>query len=140
MKVGVDLNLGTENEALEFKKSTGELKETIYSICAILNKHQQGELYFGVKPAGTSVGQVVTEESLREVIQKIKNHIEPKIYPEINKVVLDGRDCIHVKFSGEQVPYFVYGVAKIRVADEISLKKYTIRAHDVGRIAISYTD
>lgn len=121
MKVGVDLNLGTENEALEFKKSTGELKEVMYSICAILNKHQQGELYFGVKPDGTPVGQVVTKESLREVRQKIKNHIEPKIYQEINKVVLDERDCIHVKFSGEQVPYFEYGVVKIRVADEISL-------------------
>ncbi len=177
MKVGANLNLGIENEILEFKKSTGELKEAIYSICAILNKHQHGELYFGVKPDGTPIGQVVTEESLREVSQKIKNHIEPKIYPEINKVVLDGRDCIHVKFSGEQVPYFAYGVAKIRVADEdltmspeeitslilksgregnrwenlVSnktvddvdeelLKKYTTQAHDVGRIAISYTD
>lgn len=130
-----------------------------------------------MKPDGTPIGQVVTEESLREFSQKIKNHIEPKIYPEINKVVLDGRDCIHVKFSGEQVPYFAYGVAKIRVADEdltmspeeitslilksgregnrwenlVSnktvddvdeelLKKYTTQAHDVGRIAISYTD
>lgn len=118
MKVGADLNLGIENEALEFKKSTGELKEAMYSICAILNKHQHGELYFGVKPDGTPIGQVVTEESLREVSQKIKNHIEPKIYPEIRKVVLDGRDCIHVKFSGEQIPYFAYGVARIRVADE----------------------
>lgn len=173
----MNLNLGIENEILEFKKSTGELKEAMYSICAILNKHQHGELYFGVKPDGTPIGQVVTEESLREVSQKIKNHIEPKIYPEINKVVLDGRDCIHVKFSGEQVPYFAYGVAKIRVADEdftmspeeitslilksgregnrwenlVSnktvddvdeelLKKYTTQAHDVGRIAISYTD
>lgn len=171
------MNLGIENEILEFKKSTGELKEAMYSICAILNKHQQGELYFGVKPDGTPIGQVVTEESLREVSQKIKNHIEPKIYPEINKVVLDGRDCIHVRFSGEQVPYFAYGIARMRVADEdltmspeeitnlilksgregnrwenlVSnktiddvdedlLKKYTTQAHDVGRIAITYTD
>lgn len=64
------------------------------------------------------MGQVVTEESLREVSQKIKNFIEPRIYPEIKKVVLDGRDCIHVKFSGDQIPYFAYNVARIRVADE----------------------
>lgn len=177
MKEGIALNLGTENETLEFKKSTGELKEAMYSICSILNKHQQGELYFGVRSDGTPVGQVVTEESLREVSQKIKNHIEPKIYPEIHKVILDGRDCIHVKFAGEQTPYFAYGVAKIRVADEdltmspeeitnlilksgregnrwenlVSnktiddvdgelLKKYTMQAHDAGRLAISYTD
>ena len=112
------LNLGFETETLEFKKSTGELKEAIYSICAILNKHQCGELYFGIKPDGTVVGQIVTEESLREVSQKIKNFIEPRIYPEIKKVVLDGRDCIHVKFSGDQIPYFAYNVARIRVADE----------------------
>lgn len=62
MKAGVNLNLGIENETLEFKKSTGELKEAMYSICAILNKHQQGELYFGVKPDGTPIGQVVTEK------------------------------------------------------------------------------
>lgn len=172
-----DLILGIETETLEFKKSTGELKEAVLSICAILNKHQHGELYFGVRPDGTVIGQVVTEESLREVSQKIKNFIEPKIYPEINKVVVDGRDCIHVKFEGNQVPYFAYGVAKIRVADEdltmspeqitelllrsgregnrweslVSnktiddideelLKKYTTQAHEVGRIAISYTD
>ncbi len=171
------MNLGIETETLEFKKSTGELKEAMHSICAILNKHQHGELYFGVRPDGTPIGQVVTEESLREVSQKIKNFIEPKIYPEINKVVLDGRDCIHIKFSGDQIPYFSYGIAKIRVADEdltmspeeitqlilrngregnrwenlISnksmndvdeelLKTYISRAHEVGRIAIEYTD
>lgn len=176
-KAGVNLNLGIENEILEFKKSTGELKEAMYSICAILNKHQHGELYFGVKPDGTPIGQIITEETLREVSQKIKNHIEPKIYPEIRKVVLDGRECIYVKFSGDQIPYFAYGVARIRVADEdltmspeeitnlllksgregnrwenlVSnksvadvdeelLKKYTMQAHEVGRLAISYTD
>ncbi len=77
LKAGVDLNLGIETETLEFKKSTGELKEAMHSICAILNKHQHGELYFGVKPDGTVVGQVVTEESLWEVSNK-------QTYPCIN--------------------------------------------------------
>lgn len=117
-KAGESLNLGIETETLEFKKSTGELKEAMHSICAILNKHQHGQLYFGVKPDGTPVGQIVTEESLREVSQKIGNFIEPRIYPEINKVVIDGKECIHVKFEGNQIPYFSYGVARIRVADE----------------------
>lgn len=171
------MNLGIETETLEFKKTTSELKEAVQSICAILNKHQHGDLYFGVKPDGTPIGQIVTEESLREVSQKIKNFIEPKIYPSINKVVFDGKECIHVGFEGNQVPYFAYGVARIRVADEdlimspeqitqfllksgcegnrwenlVSnksiedvdeelLRKYTTHAHEVGRIAICYTD
>ena len=89
------MNLGIETETLEFKRSTGELKEAVQSICAILNKHRHGELYFGVTVDGIPVGQIVTEESLREVSQKIKNFIEPKIYPEISKVVIDGRECIY---------------------------------------------
>lgn len=171
------MNLGIETETLEFKKSTGELKEAMNSICAILNKHQKGELYFGVKPDGIPIGQMVTEESLREVSQKIGNSIEPKIYPEVQKVTINDRDCIYVQFEGNNVPYFAFGVAKIRVADEdltmspkelseyirrnqleenkwenqISNKKiddvdetllrqYTNHAHEVGRLAISYTD
>lgn len=112
------MNLGIETETLEFKKSTGELKEAMNSISAILNKHQKGELYFGVKPDGTPIGQIVTEESLREVSQKIGNSIEPKIYPEVRRVTIDDRDCIYVQFEGNNVPYFAFGVAKIRVADE----------------------
>ena len=171
------MNLGTETEVLEFKKSTGELKEAMYSIGAMLNKHQYGELYFGVKSDGTPIGQQVSEETLRQVSHRITESIKPRIYPEVKKVVMDGKDCIYVKFEGKQVPYFAFDVARIRVADEdvvmsleqitslilnsgregnrwenlVSnktiddvdeelLKNFTNKAHDAGRIAISYTD
>ena len=41
-------NIGEETEQVEFKKSTGELKEGVISVASILNKHGSGELYFGV--------------------------------------------------------------------------------------------
>ena len=49
---GQDMNLGKETETLEFKKTTGEMKEAMISISSILNKHGIGTLYFGVKPNG----------------------------------------------------------------------------------------
>lgn len=76
-----------ENETVELKKSTGELKEAIISIVAILNKHQKGKVYFGIKNDGTIVGQDVTEKTLREISKAISDNIEPKIYPKINKIV-----------------------------------------------------
>ena len=112
------MNFGIETETLEFKKSTAELDAAINSISAILNKHQAGEIYFGIKKNGEVIGQVVTEQTLRDISQKIGNLIEPRIYPEISKVVIDGKDCIHVRFEGKQTPYFAKGIAKIRVADE----------------------
>ena len=53
------VNIGSETEQIEYKKSIGELKEAMFSIAAILNKHQKGELYFGVKNDGTVIGQEV---------------------------------------------------------------------------------
>lgn len=107
-----------ESETIELKKSISELKEALISIVSILNKHQRGELYFGVNRDGEIVGQTVTENSLREVSRVIAEHIEPKIFPKINEVILDRKHCIHVEFAGNNVPYYAYGRAYIRVGDE----------------------
>ena len=61
---------------------------------------------------------MINDETIRKVSQAIANHIEPKSYPLISQVVIGDRDCILVKFEGENVPYFAYGRAYIRVADE----------------------
>lgn len=43
------MSLATENEQIEFKKSTGELKEGIQSLSSMLNKSGKGVLYFWSK-------------------------------------------------------------------------------------------
>ena len=111
-------NIGPETETIEYKKSTGELKEAIISIASILNKHKKGVLYFGVKNDGTVIGQVINDESLRKVSQAIGNHITPAIYPEIQVVTFGERECIEVKFEGNRQPYLAYNIPRIRVADE----------------------
>ena len=71
-----------ENEKIEFKKSLAELKEGVISIAAILNKHGNGELQFGIKNDGTALGIMIGEKTLRDVSQTIATHIEPKIFFE----------------------------------------------------------
>ena len=61
------MNLGKESETLEFKKTTGEMKEAMVSISSILNKHGIGTLYFGVKPNGDIIGQDVSESSITTI-------------------------------------------------------------------------
>ncbi|MEG1825272.1 MAG: ATP-binding protein, partial [Cloacibacillus sp.] len=108
------ISLGIETETLEFKKSTGEMKEAVDSICAILNKHGAGELYFGVRSDGIPIGQTITEKTLRDISAAIENHITPQIFPEITVTYLNERACILIKFEGANIPYFAYGKAKIR--------------------------
>jgi ATP-dependent DNA helicase RecG len=110
--------LPIEDEQLEYKKSTAELKSATDSIVAILNKHQSGVLYFGVKPNGDVVGQQVSDKTLREVSQAIRDRIEPRISPQVMRERVDALDCIKVVFSGSDVPYSSSNVYYIRIADE----------------------
>ena len=107
-----------ESETVELKKSLAELKEGLVSIAAILNKHGAGELWFGVAANGQAVGLDVTDKTLRDLSQAIAAHIEPKVYPQVSTQTVSGKTCIHVRFDGQNAPYFAHGRAYMRVADE----------------------
>jgi ATP-dependent DNA helicase RecG len=110
-----------ESETLELKKSTAQLKPGLISIVSILNKHQEGKLYFGIKDDGTVLGQDIGDDTLRAISQAISSHIEPGIYPKIRQLTLEGKPCIEVEFQGNDIPYFAYGRAYIRTSDEDKL-------------------
>ena len=107
-----------ESETVELKKSLAELKEGLVSIAAILNKHGSGELWFGINPSGKPVGLDVTDKTLRDLSQAIAAHIEPKIYPQVTTQTISNKTCIHIRFDGQNAPYFAHGRAWMRVADE----------------------
>jgi len=107
-----------ESETVELKKSLAELKEGLVSIAAILNKHGAGELWFGVAPSGKPAGLEITDKTLRDLSQAIAAHIEPKIYPQVTAQIVSGKTCIHIRFDGQNAPYFAHGRAYMRVADE----------------------
>lgn len=108
----------TETETAELKKSLAELKQGLVSLAAMLNKHGQGELWFGIAPNGKAVGLEINEKTLRDVSQAIAAHIEPAIYPQITQQFIEGKHCLHIKAEGWQQPYLAYGRAYMRVADE----------------------
>ena len=112
------MNLGIEDETLEFKKTTGELNEAMNSICAMLNKSGHGTIFFGVHPTGEVKGQEVSDATLRDVSRKIYETISPQIVPKINKRNLDGHYVIEVSFAGNDRPYSCRGIYYIRTADE----------------------
>jgi len=107
-----------ETEKLELKRSTSEPKEAVISVASILNKHHKGKLCFGVRNDGTVLGQDVSEQTLRDVSRALSERIEPRIYPKVERVKLSGRDCVRVIFAGQDVPYFAFGRACVRVAEE----------------------
>ncbi|NLB31768.1 MAG: AAA family ATPase [Alcaligenaceae bacterium] len=107
-----------ETERKELKKSLAELKQGIISLSAMLNKHGEAELWFGISPMGEALGLDISEKTLRDISQAIAAHVEPAIYPSITQQIIDDKPCIKVEVLGQQQPYFSYGRAYMRVADE----------------------
>ncbi len=112
------MNFGMETELIEFKKTTGELKEGIVSLASMLNKNGKGTLYFGVRNDGEVLGQQIGDRTLREISQGIANAIKPQIIPTIIIELCDDKNVIKVSAEGDEKPYSAYGKYYMRSADE----------------------
>ena len=77
-----------ESERLDFKKTTGELKGGLQTLCAFLNG-PGGRVLFGVTDSGIIRGQDVTDPTLREVANEIRR-LEPPARLEQTKVSVGG--------------------------------------------------
>ncbi len=91
---GDSMNFGMETELIEFKKTTGELKE------------------------GIVLGQQIGDRTLREISQGIANAIKPQIIPTIIIELCDDKNVIKVSAEGDEKPYSAYGKYYMRSADE----------------------
>ncbi|MCU7500403.1 MAG: ATP-dependent DNA helicase, partial [Ignavibacteria bacterium] len=107
-----------ESETVELKKTTGELKEALVSMAAMLNRQQRGEVYFGIKDNGIVLGQSISENTIREISRAISDKIEPRIYPEIEVISIEGKSCIRVFIEGFHAPYSADGRYYLRIGDE----------------------
>lgn len=114
-----------ETETLKLKKSTSELKEAVISIVAILNKHQKGEVYFGIKNDGSVVGQDIGEQTIWDVSKAVSDNIEPGIYPEISRVILD---LLPIQYLRKKI-YM-----------ELSFKVFIIELHKMSNERIALTE
>lgn len=112
------MNIGMETESVEFKKTTGELREGMISLASMLNKNGKGVLYFGVRNDGEIVGQQIGDRTLREISQGIANAIKPQIIPTIIMELCDDKNVIKVTVEGDEKPYSAYGKYYMRSADE----------------------
>lgn len=111
------INLGKENEMIEFKKSTSEISNAMKSISAMLNKFGKGSIYFGVKNNGDAIGQQISDNTLRDISRKIFEEIKPVIYPSIYEIE-NMPVIIKVDFFGNDKPYSANGRFYLRVFDE----------------------
>ena len=106
-----------ESETVEFKKSTTQLKEAVISLCAMLNKHEQGNVYFGIKDDGSVCGQEIGKKTTADISHEIMNNLKPLPKISVEVLPLDGKEVIKVAATGLDTPYSAYGRYFTRIDD-----------------------
>ena len=109
------MNLGKEGEFTEFKESLSQLDKGLKSITAMLNKHGEGSVFFGVSDAGDVCGLEIGKDTLMDIRNRIRDKIEPRIYAEIKDYADEnGKKYIKVSAKGADVPYSYDGRYYVR--------------------------
>lgn len=104
-----------ESDTVEFKKSTGLIKEIVETLCAFANTHG-GDLLIGVTDDARVLGQQVSDDTLKHVANEIKLNTDPKLYPTVRKVILDNRTCLLISIEDSPLkPHLAYGRPYVRV-------------------------
>jgi ATP-dependent DNA helicase RecG len=100
-----------ESDTLEFKKSTGQLKAAMETLCAFLNNHG-GTVLIGVDGQGRMLGQDVTDATQQEIANELKK-IEPPAQIQISYTSLPTYKRVIVLQvpSGTHAPYVYDGRA-----------------------------
>ena len=71
-----------ETRVVEFKKTTGELKDAMHSVCAMLNS-DGGYVIIGIAPKSLNIlGQIVSDKTRQEIAWEIR-----KLEPFVNMAV-----------------------------------------------------
>jgi ATP-dependent DNA helicase RecG len=130
-----------EGKALEFKRSTSEMKEAMQTLCAFLNG-SGGALLFGIRPDATADGQDVSDQTLRDIAQA-SDRFEPPAHFSIERIrVKTGREVIAVSvhsvpdagpFTYESRPYERVGSTTRKMPQAKYERRLLERAHSKHR-------
>ena len=89
-----ELHINGESQQLEFKESFS--KETVETVAAFSNA-QGGVIMVGVAKNGHVAGITVTEETLKDWVNTIKQATQPQIFPEISLQQINEKPVVVIK-------------------------------------------
>ncbi len=96
-----------ESERLEFKKSTGDLKGGMETLCAFLNG-QGGKVLFGVTTSGRIQGQDVSDSTLQDIAREILRLEPPATLSQMRVPVQGTREVLVVETTDHSLAPYTY--------------------------------
>ncbi len=107
-----------EGQQLEFKKSVAELDRVIHTLTAFANTNSNGGcVLIGVGDKGKLKEMIIGKETVKQIANKIADHTDPVLYPEIEVVKESGdKGIIVITIDGSpNKPHLAFGRAYKRV-------------------------
>lgn len=130
-----------EGLSLELKRSTGELREALQTVCAFLNG-KGGVVLIGVSPKGEIPGQDVSDKTRREIAQAMDG-FEPPVRLEPSYIKLKSNRMVivfrvaglseTVPFTYERIPYERVGSTTRKMPQKRYEQLLLQRAHSKRR-------
>ncbi len=96
-----ELIQGGESAKTEFKESLS-LSESIGKTISSFSNASGGYIVIGVNDSGTIKGVDLGKNTLEKLANRIKQHTDPKIYPSISIVKVDGKDIVIIEVNESQ--------------------------------------
>jgi ATP-dependent DNA helicase RecG len=98
---------GGESDRLEFKKSTGELKGGLESLCAFLNG-RGGKVLIGVTKSGRIQGQQISDSTLQDVAREIVRLEPPATISQVRIQVEGIREVLVLETTDRSLAPYTY--------------------------------
>ena len=92
----MELLKGGEGENLEFKPGLSQLNDILCSISALANK-KGGKILIGITDSGKITGVEIGRDTIERLTNKIRDCIEPRMYPAISIEKIDDRGIIIIE-------------------------------------------
>ncbi|MDP2363011.1 MAG: putative DNA binding domain-containing protein, partial [Ignavibacteria bacterium] len=104
-----------ESETLELKTSLSEKEEILETISALSNK-KGGKILVGIDPSGKVIGVTIGKNTIENLAGDIKQHTDPKVFPNITIQRIDAKDVIEISIPEYPIkPVFIKDKVFIRV-------------------------
>jgi ATP-dependent DNA helicase RecG len=105
-----------ESEAIEFKKSTAQLRRAAEALCGMLNGNG-GQVLIGATQEGRIIGQEISDKTLREVVNLLKRIEPPATIKQTRICISDGKEVLILETipNPELRPYVLDGRPYMRV-------------------------
>ncbi len=114
-----------ESETLEIKSSLSHLDEIIETAAALANT-RGGKILVGVTSGGKVIGIEVGKDTLERIVNKIKQHTDPALYPAVRIKMVEGKKILEVTVKeSKEKPVLAFGRAFKRVGKStVRIDKY----------------